>query len=72
MSLPTGVCQVALTISPDGSVKNAQLGKCASDELGKVELEAVRRAFPLPAVNTQVSFIVMTQAPMSTPGVNGE
>lgn len=70
--LPTGRCQVALSVSPDGTINHAQLMQCDSDALGKVELEAVQRASPLPPVSTQLNFTVLTTAPMSTPGVNGE
>ncbi len=69
--LPTGMCRVIVTIQPDGTIKRAQLAGCASDELGQAELEAIRRSSPLPPPGVMANVIVQTQAPVATPGVNG-
>lgn len=71
VALATGTCRVILTVKPDGSIDRSQLAGCAAPELGKAELEAVKRSSPLPPSGRGIIVSVTTIAPVGTPGVNG-
>ncbi len=71
VALPTGSCRAVVTVKADGTVMHAELAGCSSDELGKVEMEAIRRASPLPPSGAAANVTVSTLAPVATPGVYG-
>ena len=69
--LPTGACRAIVTVAPDGTVQRAQLAGCASEELGKVELQAIKQSSPLPPLGVIANITVQNSAPVATPGVDG-
>lgn len=48
VALPTGACRAVAVILANGTVVRAELAGCASEALGKIELEAIHAASPLP------------------------
>ena len=72
VALPTGVCRAVAVILANGTVVRAELAGCASQALGKIELEAIHAAPPLPPTpfGANASVIIETNAPEASPGVN--
>ncbi|GBL46415.1 hypothetical protein SFMTTN_2228 [Sulfuriferula multivorans] len=69
--LDTGWCSAVVAINADGTLKQTNISGCASDNLEKVELEAIKRAAPFPPMGGPFNVVVHTWAPVATPGVNG-
>ncbi len=73
VALPTGACRAVAVILANGTVVRAELAQCASEALGKVMLEAVHNASPLPPTpfGNNASITIGIIAPEATPGVDG-
>lgn len=71
VKLPAGWCRAVITINPDGSILRSELAGCASPDLGKVELQAIQQASPLPPPGRVLNLTVATDAAITTPGVDG-
>lgn len=69
--LDTGWCSAVVTINADGTLKQTSISGCASDNLEKVEQQAIRKAAPFPPIGRPLNVVVHTWAPVATPGVNG-
>lgn len=73
VALPTGACRAVAVILANGTVVRAELAQCVSEALGKVMLEAVHNASPLPPTpfGHNASITIGIIAPEPTPGVDG-
>lgn len=74
VALPTGACRAVATISANGTVERADLAQCSSNSLGKIMLQAIDNASPLPPTpyGHRANVTINIYAPEPTPGVNGE
>ncbi len=69
--LDTGWCNAVIAINADGTLKQTNITGCASDNLEKAELEAIKKAAPFPPIGAPLNVVVHTWAPVATPGVYG-
>ncbi len=74
VALPTGACRAVAVILANGTVVQTDLAQCASGALGKVMLEAIHNASPLPPTpfGHNASITIGVIAPEPTPGVDGQ
>ena len=74
VALPTGACRAVAVILANGTLVRTDLAQCASEALGKVMLEAIHNASPLPPTpfghNANITIDII--APEPTPGVDGQ
>jgi hypothetical protein len=70
--LPTGSCRAVAVIRASGAVVRAELAQCTSPALGKIELEAIRAASPLPPTpfGHNATITVVTLSPDPIPGMS--
>ncbi len=71
VELPTGICNAVVTIKPDGTVLRAELGACQHEALGVILKEAIQQASPLPPPGQADNMTVSIDAPVPTPGYEG-